>query len=208
MSALRKLAVGTIFIAVVTAACGGGDSADGEPGATDAPAATTAAPTSAPQTTEAANTTQAPQPTEGAAGATESAGTVTIDGASYEFGANGPAATCKPDFFGGFFAVLYSPDLAATFSVELWNAGTGDGEQVSAARMKVDAGGETLDLDANPEMSWPAAVAGTSYVDNFSYEGNRAAGMIYFINNEVAYDASLAPLDPIVAEFEVVCADG
>ena len=133
---------------------------------------------------------------------------MTIDGVSYDFGANGPAATCNPDLFGGFFAVLSSPDLAAGFSVALWNEGAGDGEQVSTATMKVEAGGETLDLEADPEMFWPAAEAGTSYVGDFSYDGNRAEGMIYFINSEVAYDASLAPLDQIVAEFEVVCADG
>jgi hypothetical protein len=206
MSALRTLAVGVVFIAVIAAACGGGAN-EGEPAGTDPPAATTAAPT-APQTTAATGATDAPQPAESEPGASESVATVTIEGTSYVFGANGPAATCKPNFFGGFFAVLYSPDLGANFSLELWNEGAGDGEQVSAATMKVDTGGETLDLDANPEMSWPAAELGSSYVGDFSYEGHRAEGMIYFINSEVAYDASLAPLDPIVAEFEVVCADG
>lgn len=214
MSALRTLAVGTVFIAVIAAACGGGDSDDGESGATNAPATTTTAP-AAPETTEAAGTTEAPQAaepepgtTEPAAGATESAATVIIDGTSYPFGANGPAATCDPSFFGGFFAVLHTPDLGGNFSVELWKEGTGDGEQVSGATMKVEAEGEGLDLDADPEMSWPAAEAGTSYVGEFNYEGNRVDGTIYFINSEVAYDASLAPLDPIVAEFEIVCAEG
>ncbi len=217
MSALRTLAVGTVFIAVIAAACGGGDSDAEETDATTAPAPTTAAP-AAPETTEAAGSTEAPQPDEPApdtteSGATESAVTesaasVTIDGVPYEFASNGPAATCNPDFFGGFLAVLYTPDLGGNFSVELWDDGSGDGAQVPAARMTVDAGGEILDLEADPDMSWPAAEAGTSYVADFSYEGSRAEGTIYFINNEVAFDASLAPLEAIVAEFEVVCADG
>lgn len=210
MSALRTFAIGTVFIALIAAACGGGDSDTGESGTTDAPVTTTAAP-AAPQTTAIADTTEAPQPDEPAPAGSEASGestaTVTIDGVSYEFGANGPAATCDPTFFGGFFAVLYSPDLSDNFAVELWKEGTGDGEQVSGATMNVDAGGETLDLEADPEMSWPAAEAGTSYVSEFNYDGNRAEGTIYFINSEVAYDASLAPLDAIVAEFEVVCAD-
>lgn len=41
----------------------------------------------------------------------------------------------------------------------------------------------------------------------FSYEGNRAEGTASFIDTEVAYNADLLPLDPILADFEVVCAE-
>lgn len=195
-----------VAVGLLAAACGG-SSDDGDASDTGASVATTAA-SAVTDTTETPGSTDAPQSDEQTSEAGESAATVTIDGVAYEFGANGPAATCEPDFFGGFFAVLVSTDLTANFSVELWNEGAGDGEQVSNATMLVEADGEILDLAANPESSWPAAEAGSSYIDTFTYEGNRANGTIYFINTEVAYNADLAPLDPIVGEFEIVCADG
>jgi hypothetical protein len=194
-----------LVVGVIAASCGG-SSDDAEPSGGDA--TTTSVASGGSATTTAADgggttTTAAPS-----SGAGKSIGTVTIDGVDYVFGDNGPAATCDPDFFGGFFAVLYSEDLTGNFSVELWNEGTGDGNQVPSAQMKVEANGETLDLDAIPDKSWPAAEAGSSYIDSFVYEGNTASGTIYFINSEVAYNADLAPLDPIVADFTVTCADG
>ena len=194
-----------VGLALVAAGCGDGsdDTASDDTASDDTEVtSTTTAAAAESSTTSASTETTTPTPGE----STESTARVTIDGVVYEFGDHGPPATCSPDFFGGFFAVLYSEDLSENFTVELWNEGAGDGQQTTAAGMKVDADGETLDLEANPEQSWPAAEAGTSYVGPFAYEGNRASGTIHFINSEVAYNADLAPLDPIVAEFEVECA--
>ena len=200
---VKLLMIGMV-VGLITASCGGSSDDAGTSG-TDASTTTTAA--SSESTTTAAGasteTTKAPD-TSG----DETSATVTIDGVAYVFGDNAAPATCTPDFFGGFFAVLYSEDASANFEVELWNEGTGDGERLPTAGMKVEANGEILDLEANPETSWPAAEAGTSYVGPFTYEGTTASGTIHFINTEVAYNADLAPLEPIVAEFEVVCADG
>jgi hypothetical protein len=133
---------------------------------------------------------------------------VTIDGVEYRFGDTGPGATCDSEFFGGFFAVLRTEDMAGVFNVELWNPGAGDGKQTTNASMNVTVNGEKLDLEANPEKEWPAAALGSSKVDSFSYEGDTAQGSISFINTEVAYNAALAPLDPIHATFTVTCASG
>ena len=193
-----------MVVGLIAASCGGSSDDSGTSG-TDAPTTTIAASSESTTTVAGASTetTKAPDTSGG-----ETSATVTIDGVEYVFGDNAPGDTCNPDLFGGFFAVLHGEDVSTNFSVELWNEGTGDGKQVTTAGMKVEVNGETLDLEADPETSWPAAEAGSSYVEPFTYEGDRASGTIHFINTEVAYNADLAPLEPIVAEFEVVCAAG
>lgn len=204
MGSRQGLAIIGLIVALLAASCGG-SSEEPEPSGGDTATTTTTGSTDTSTTApdNATNTTQAPP-----ASASETSATVTIDGVDYHFGDNRPGDTCSPDFFGGFFAVLGGEDFEGNFSVELWNEGTGGGTDVSNASLKMEVNGETLDLEANPENSWPAAEAGTSFVDPFTYEGNTASGTIAFINEEVAYNADLAPLDPIVADFTVTCADG
>lgn len=185
--------------AMVLAACGGG----GEDPAAEATEATQASPT---ETTGAPEVDDSDTEPAGITETDDSYALVTIDGTTYEFGENGPAATCSPDFFGGFFAVLYTEDLSGGFEVELWNDGVAD-DRSTTARMNVEDDGTTLDLEADPDGTWPAVEDGTSFVESFSYEGNRAEGTASFIDTEVAYNADLLPLDPILADFEVVCAE-
>lgn len=201
----KLLTVGLV-VGLIAASCGGSSDDAGTSGTDESTTTTTASSDATTTTAGTATETTGAQGSGG--GATESTATVTIDGVAYVFGENFAAATCTPDFFGGFFAVLYSEDASANFQVELWNEGTGDGTRLPTAGMNVEADGEILDLEADPEKSWPAAEAGTSFVGPFTYGGNTASGTIHFINTEVAYNADLAPLEPIVAEFEVVCADG
>lgn len=198
---LRWTALALIAVTTI-AACGGSDNGS----AGDDAATTTAAQTDTSSTAAPSNTTS-PETALGA-GDGSSRAVVTIDGADYQFGAEGPGSTCDPDFFGGFFAVLRTEDLAGVFSIELWNPGTGDGKQTPTASFNMTVNGEKLDLEANPEREWPAAEAGTSKVDSFTYEGDTAQGSISFINAEVAYNADLAPLAPIKATFTVTCATG
>lgn len=194
-----------VVIGLIAASCGG--SSDDAASSGSETTATTSGASDASTTTSAESTETTEAPDTGG-GATESTATVTIDGVDYVFDDASVGATCDSDFFGGFFAVLRGEDMATNFEVELWNEGTGDGTRLPRAGMKVEANGEILDLEADPETSWPAAEAGSSYVGPFTYEGNSASGTIHFINTEVAYNADLAPLEPIVAEFEVTCADG
>jgi hypothetical protein len=187
-------------LGMLTAACGGG----GEGGPTDGGLTTSTAggSGSVAETTTTEGTTQSSPGGEG-----ESLAVVTIDGTPFEFRKVGPAATCNPDFFGGFFSVLYSEDLGSVFEIELWNEGSGDGAQVSSARMTATIDGVEMDLEADPEGSWPGVEEGTSFVESFSYEDNSAQGTISFIDTEVAYNADLFPLDPVIAQFEITCGD-
>ncbi len=191
----RSLVIGAMSL--LAAACGGGGS-DTQSGETTSP--TVAGSTDAPVET----TTTAATPGEPAS-AGESVAIVTIDGTEYEFGMAGPAATCNPDFFGGFFVVLYTPDLSGVFQFELWNEGAGEGRS-NKAGMSIEVDGTEMDLEADPEGQWPAVADGTSFVDSFSYEGNQAEGTISFIDTEVAYNGDLFPLDPVIADFTVTCA--
>ena len=191
----------TLAMVILVAACGGSTT---DPA--DDPTTTTAG-ASVSTTTAAPSATTPPATTPGA-GDGSSQAVVTIEGVEYRFEDSGAGSTCDSDFFGGFFAVLRTADLASVFSVELWNPGTGDGKQIPSATMNVIHNGEELDLEADPETAWPAADAGTSFVGPFSYEGNTAQGTITFINTEVAWNADLKPLAPIEATFTVTCASG
>lgn len=206
MTRWKKRLAMMLATAMVLAACGGGGE---EPTAETIPES----PTEDAETPEAGDTEEdgtpgagdddEEQPTD--TDTDESYARVTIDGTTYEFGENGPAATCNPDFFGGFSAVLYTEDSTGYFQVELWEEGTGEGRPVSGI-METQIDGTNVDLVADPEGTWPAVEEGSSFIEPFSYEGNRAEGSISFIDTEVAYNADLFPLDPVIAEFEVVCA--
>lgn len=195
----KRLAI-VLTTAMVLVACGGGGEDPVAETTPEAPAEDTGTPdeaTNAPETDD--DEEQAATSTE----TDESYARVTIDGTTYEFGEYGPGTTCNPDFFGGFFAVLRTEDVTGVFEIE--NAPDG----AMTAGMNVNADGTELGLEADPEQEefWPAVEEGSSFVESFTKEGNRAVGTISFIDTEVAFDASLFPLDPILAEFEVVCAE-
>lgn len=201
MYQLRRIAL-LVALVVVVAACGGSDGSD-----------TSAAPSSTNPDSGATTTQQqGTDSTVASPGVTEptpsgaSFARVTVEGTTYEFAKIGPAATCDSDFFGGFFAVLYTEDLSETFQIELWNQGSGEGRTSTSSLNITTPDGSEYDLDADPEKTWPTVEAGTSRVDSFSYEGNRATGTGFYINNEVAFGND-GPYEPIVGEFEVVCGD-
>lgn len=190
--------VSLLAIAMTLGACGGGETAPENSSATTASGSSeTPDPTSAPS--------DSTEPGSGGDVDGASVGRVTIDGTTYEFGMNGPAVRCDPDAFGGFWAIMRTEDLSGSFGVELWPDGGGD--RADNASMSITVDGVEMDLKANPEgePNWPAVEAGTSLVQSFQVDGNKATGIASFIDDEVAFDASLFPLDPIIGEFEVIC---
>lgn len=193
-----------VIIAMLVAACGG---SDGEAGSEDGDSSsTTQAEQETSSTSSEADSDEPDEPAEEepTTGGGESTGMATVDGTEYVFGANGPAATCDPDFFGGFFAVLYSPDLSQTLSVELWPEGAGEGRVNTGTLNLVAPDGTELDLEADPEDSWPVAEAGSTFIDEFTIDGNTARGTGTFINTEVAYGEG--PFEPVTVDFEITCA--
>jgi hypothetical protein len=203
MKAFRHIPLLVVFAMIMAACAGSSDSAAETSTTARSSDNTTTTQQPTPDTTPG---TSAPTPATGGADGSSSA-TVTLAGDTYEFGDYGPPATCDADFFGGFFAVLYSADLSQTFQVELWNDGSGEGRSNTSSTNITAADGTEYDLDAIPDKSWPTVEAGTSRVESFTYEGNRATGIAYYINNEVAYGND-GPYEPIVGEFEVVCGEG
>jgi hypothetical protein len=194
----RNLGVGLAMVLVV-AACGGGGTSESQPPAT----------TAAAGTPESSNPGQDTTPTEtgGGTDGDVSMAEVTIDGVTYSFGDFGPGNQCAPDQYGGFFATLREEDGPGVFGVELWQEGEG-GDRVNKANALITVDGVKMDLTANPDQEeyWPAVEAGTSMVQSFQVNGNTATGVAAFIDDEIAYDESLFPLDPIIGEFTVVCA--
>jgi hypothetical protein len=185
-------------LAMTLGACGGGETTPPE-----SPATTTGDSTDTPDPTDASSDST---PADEAGDSTEaSVARVTLDGTVYEFGMFGPATRCVPDQFGGFWVIMRTEDLGGSFGAELWPDGGTD--RVNQANMTITVDGVYMDLTANPTMeaNWPAVEAGTSLVQSFQIDGNKASGTASFIDDEVAYDSSLFPLDPIIADFEVVC---
>lgn len=124
---------------------------------------------------------------------------VAISGETYEFFPEGPAGTCEPDLFGGFHAVLYSEGFVDSLNIDL----IPDGSRVSTATMKL----QDLDLDlvADAEGEWAAVEDGTSTVLDFTIDGNTASGIVFFINEDRAFNAANYPLESIEATFTVTC---
>ncbi len=201
MYQLRRITL-IVAVVVVLAACGGSDGSD-------SPAAPSSSNPDGGATTtqqQGSDTTAGSPSATDASPSGASFARVTVEGTTYEFEKSGPAATCNPDFFGGFFAVLYTEDLGQTFQIELWSSGSGEGRESTSSMNITTPDGVEYDLDAIPDKSWPTVEAGTSRVETFSYEGNRATGTGYYINNEVAFGTD-GPYEPIIGEFEVVCGD-
>lgn len=186
-----------LTVLLVLAACGGGETSD-----TQSSDETTTAPAGSSEPTPPAS-----EPAqEGGTESDASMAVVTIDGTSYEFGDFGPGSQCIPDLYGGFTATLRSEDGSGVFGVELWpKGGAGDRRNTANALIAVD--GVEMDLTANPDKEefWPGVEAGTSLVQSFQVDGNKATGVASFVDEEIAYDASLFPLDPVIGEFTVVC---
>lgn len=199
MHKIKGLVGPFMAVLLIAAACGGGETSESQPPGTTPSGGGSESSAPPPETSEPVG--------GGETGTDVSMAEVTIDGTTYSFGDFGPAIQCEADFFGGYTATLRSEDGSGVFGIELWPEGQG-GDRVNKANALITVDGVELDLTANPdqEANWPAVEAGTSLVQSFQIDGNRATGVASFIDDEVAYDASLFPLDPIIGEFVVVCA--
>lgn len=130
---------------------------------------------------------------------TEAHALITIDGVEYEFGAEGPAATCDPDLFGRFFVVLYANGFADSLNIEL----IPDGSEPSTVEVKL--GAADLDLVADESEEWAAVEPGSSRVIESTIDGATATGTVSFINEDRAFNPANLPLPTIDGTFEVDC---
>lgn len=211
-------------LALVVAACGGGDDGAGDAdGGTDAPAATEApAETEAPGSTEAPAATEAPDDDEGDDPALEIAGigqaTVTLDGETYYYGDAGhPALQCEASFFGAMLMFLQRVD-------ENGNAIDGGG---GLQLTLLHEGTDPEELDQLPEMTvqldeldeeWIAdptdfderdLAPGTSQIDDYTIDGNTAIGTatLYEENSYWGAGGDPAAVLTTTATFEATCAE-
>ena len=124
---------------------------------------------------------------------------LTVDGTDYEFGADGPVATCDPDLFGRFFVVLHADGFASSLTIELVPDGT------EPSLVEANLAGPDLDLVADETAEWAAVEPGSSRVVEFTIDGTTATGSASFINEDRAYNPANHPLPVIDGSFEVTC---
>jgi hypothetical protein len=218
MKTPHRIAIVVALVTVVATACSGDDGAD--PTSTVADGATTT--TTATQSGGGDDTTTTQASTGGGEASDDgtSSATVTIGDTTWTFATTGfPAETCDPNFFGGFFAVLYMADdngelllvdgqssgIGITLPGENWaSQGIDDPASVEVTIAETDES-----WVANPDTNLPGIEAGQSQVDDWTIDGNTASGTATFVEENAAYAAAGGtgdPVQPMTGTFEVTCA--
>lgn len=211
----RRLTVVGLVIAIALLAAACGDSG-GDAGATDPQDVTTTTAPDATTTTQPSGSDDGGSSGDGANGDALQA-SATIDGVTYTFGDTGFAAQqCRPDFFGGFFAVLYMVDDQGNPNIE--------GGTINVALLHEDTDPAELDQwpevtvsIADPDLKWIAAEKGNegitidpgiSQVDSYTIEGTTVSGTASFYEQNSYWAVAGGQAEELVTAtgtFEVSC---
>lgn len=195
--------IALIFVAMITAACGGDattETTDGEPvGAATSTTAPAASNEDSPATTSVPTSTTA---TEGDDSGdtrdffTESGAIVTIGDETYEFRLT-ETGTCDPDYFGTFRAILTRVDDTGAPMENPELPGFTQGIEIS-----VTTGGEGLVGGNLDGVAWTAfrEQDEDSGIDSVQIEDDRASGTATFVSEDGD--------GPVEGTFEVACMDG
>ncbi len=184
--------------ALLLAACGGDSSGADDTEATTPVAASAGEPT-ATSTAESSDGSDETVPPDEAS--SDTVGSITLDGVTYEFGMNGPVAKCELDNEGTFSAVLYVADLTEVLNVKLY----ADETRNTYVRADILVDGTMAGMTADPTHSEAAIEPGTSFIDAFTIDGKYAEGTASFVNLFSDLGADNYPLAPVLGTFEVNC---
>lgn len=225
---MRRRVLAAAFLLLI-AACGGGDDAAQDDVAAGADAATT---TTAAPVQSGGDSSSGGSQTDGGASEDDASGgdsggaavsglgvgSVTINGETYQFGDSGfPALQCNPDLFGVFFAVLAMVDDQGNevadgggLELVLLHPGSDPEElgQTNEARVRIGSLEEEWIADEE-DIAERELDPGTSQVDSYTIDGDRASGTATFYEEET-YWASVGDSSKTVSvtegTFEVTCA--
>jgi hypothetical protein len=207
---MRQTTISLAVVALVMAACGGGDD-DANSAAADQPAAAESAAEPAadepaadePAADEPAAADEAPS-----LGVAENTAIVTIGDKTYEIDVTASAIQrCDPNFFGAFWAL----GGIGGNGIDMLLPPPGDPNFEDAPYINV--GDEERDIEwvANADREMAGVEAGESQVDTFTVDGLRVTGTATFVdlNESYAFQGGVGDEpQPVTGTFEVLCAAG